>query len=36
MKSVAVRSDFDFRFLGFRVLGFFGFLGFRFWKVEKC
>ena len=33
MKSLAIRSDFDFRFLGFRVLiqalGFWAFLDFR-------
>ena len=36
MKTLAIRSDFDFKFsgfnLGFRVLGFWGLL---FWKVKK-
>ena len=32
MRTLAIRSDFDCRFSGFRVLGFWGLL---FWKVKN-
>ena len=43
MKTLAIRSDFDFRFFGFRVLTYFnsgfrllGLQGFRLWKVKNA